>query len=65
MEAECIQCGELYPQARKELGYNTCLQCGSPAPTRCVVPGHKQGYMLVTNHDELIGMNVKGGNIRH
>ena len=26
---ECIRCGEEYPAKRKELGYNTCLDCGA------------------------------------
>lgn len=30
----------------------------------CVVPGHKQAYMLVTNRDDLIGINNKGGQVR-
>jgi predicted nucleic acid-binding Zn-ribbon protein len=27
--AECKECGEEYPDRRRELGYRTCLDCGA------------------------------------
>ncbi len=27
--AECVECGEDFSNKRAELGYNTCLSCGS------------------------------------
>ena len=27
--AECVECGEEYPDKRAELGYETCLECGA------------------------------------
>jgi RNA polymerase-binding transcription factor DksA len=52
--AHCCKCGEEYPTARLQLGYRTCLDCGSPAPVRTVIPFHKSNYMLVTKRDELV-----------
>lgn len=36
----------------------TCVECGSPAPTRTVVPMHKSNYMLLGKH-ELAQLNPK------
>ena len=47
---------------RYELGYNFCLSCGDTlarSVTRTVVPVHKSNYVLVTNRDELKGINNK------
>lgn len=60
--AECVKCGEAYPLRRAELGYKTCLKCGDKdarAVKHCTVPGHKQGYMVITNRAELAGINNK------
>lgn len=43
------ECGEEIPLARFILGYETCLKCGSPNPTRTVaIPYNKGAYQLVT-----------------
>lgn len=60
---ECIECGEPYPAKRAALGYKLCLKCGETAARKvkfCTVPGHKQGYMVISNKAELVGINTKG-----
>ena len=62
--AECIECGETYPQRRKELGYPTCLDCGEQAAREqrmgwCIVPTPKGHYTRVTNKEELKHLNQK------
>ena len=52
------------PQARRQLGYATCLPCGEKAASKVrhtVVNMHKSNYMLFTNLDDLKGINNKGG----
>lgn len=61
---ECVRCGNEYNRDRYNLGYLTCLPCGSVQASkvvRCVVPMHKSNYVLVTNREELKGINNKGG----
>lgn len=54
MKKYCKKCEEeITPQGRVELGYETCLDCGSEAPVRTVVPFHKSAYMLVTDLNDL------------
>jgi hypothetical protein len=60
--AECTECGAEYPLRRALLGYRLCLTCGEQAAKQvkfCTVPGHKQGYMVITNRAELAGINNK------
>ena len=62
MSAECVQCGRYYPEARANLGYRVCLQCGETQARkvkRCVVNQNKSNYMLVTNMAELAQLNPK------
>ena len=57
-------CGGVIPPKRAELGYTTCLACGELASrkvVRCIAPMHKSNYMLITNLDDLKGLNNKGG----
>lgn len=59
---ECEDCGAAYPAKRAALGYRLCLTCGEKAARaikHCTVPGHKQGYMVITNRAELAGINNK------
>lgn len=68
-KSECEECGDTFPAARAQLGYRVCLSCGEKAAraqrkTWTVAPMHKSNYVLVTNRQELIGMNNKGGNVR-
>jgi hypothetical protein len=54
-KAECQNCGERYNYRRKQLGYNTCLDCGNMDAMReilrkatCVAPAfNKGGYMYI------------------
>lgn len=60
--AECVKCSAPFPAKRAALGYKTCPPCGEKearAVKHCTVPGHKQGYMVVTNRAELVGINNK------
>ena len=60
--AECKTCGEEFSNKRAALGYTLCLPCGereARGVKHCTVPGHKQGYMVVSNKADLIGINNK------
>jgi predicted nucleic acid-binding Zn-ribbon protein len=60
--AQCIECGEHYQDARKQLGYKTCLLCGeqnSKKVVRTVVPLSKSNYVLITDLELLKGINSK------
>jgi hypothetical protein len=61
----CLTCySERIPPARANLGYKTCLSCGdkqAKATIRTVAPMHKSNYVLITNRDDLVGLNNKGG----
>jgi predicted nucleic acid-binding Zn-ribbon protein len=62
MPHECNECGAAFPERRALLGYRLCLTCGEKAARavkHCTVPGHKQGYMVITNREELRGINNK------
>jgi ribosomal protein L37AE/L43A len=67
LTAQCTECELLYPKRRAELGYDTCLTCGEKQAKRVVhttVPLHKSNYMVVTDRDDLKGINNKGGFFR-
>jgi ribosomal protein L37AE/L43A len=61
--AECVECGASYPLRRAALGYRTCFACGDAAAKKartswCVAPiAHKQGATLVTQKEQLRGLN--------
>ena len=66
-EPTCRMCGNNYPAPRWSLGYKTCLPCGEKASAgvrRTVVPLHKSNYMMVTDMDDLKGINNKGGLVK-
>ena len=45
----CSLCGENYNIERHELGYPTCLSCGSKKNTYTVAPAYNKGaYQLIT-----------------
>ena len=55
-------CGDEFPLARANLGYQTCLTCGDKQARevkRCVVPMNKSNYVLITNPIELAQLNPK------
>ena len=63
---QCQECGEEYPLARyqlKHINYKFCKGCADklPSPTRTIVPMHKSNYMMITDMDDLKGINNKGG----
>lgn len=48
---------------------STCLPCGEQEARAeragwCVAPMHKSNYMLITNRQDLAGLNNKGGLVR-
>ena len=65
--AECIRCGEEYPEARSQLGYKTCLTCGDRVArtqaafkARCIAPHYnKGGYQYLTPGMDLMSLNRK------
>ena len=58
----CNECGEHYSPRRRELGYRTCLDCGSPAKTYAVVPVPKSNYVIATNVAQLASPYSHKGN---
>lgn len=67
MKPICSRCGEVFGAKRANAGYHLCLWCGEEEARRVrhtIVPMHKSNYMLVTNHDDLIGINNKGGLVK-
>lgn len=62
MANTCITCGSAFAERRAALGYKTCLKCGEKETKnikRTVVPMHKSNYVLITNRQELSGVNNK------
>ena len=63
----CVKCGDHVLQARYRLGYNTCLKCGevvAKETKHTIAPMHKSNYMVITNRDDLTGLNNKGGIVK-
>ena len=63
----CNVCAAPYATKRANAGYNVCMPCGDAvarASIRTVVPMHKSNYILVTDLDDLKGINNKGGLFR-
>lgn len=55
------------PTQRWAIGYKTCMPCGEAAARtvkRTVVPMHKSNYVLLTDTDDLKGINNKGGLVK-
>ena len=60
----CLQCGDDFQWARFKLGYKVCKLCGDKLAhkvRRCIVPMHKSNYVLITDLNDLRGINNKGG----
>ncbi len=58
----CDRCGVEVDPRRVEAGYNFCMTCGdllARSVVRTIVPVHKSNYILVTNRDDLKGINSK------
>ena len=63
----CVKCGDHVLDARYKLGYTTCLKCGevdARNKKHTIAPMHKSNYVVVTNRQDLQGLNNKGGNVR-
>lgn len=65
----CSICGDEYDPRRCTAGYDTCLACGerkavSDRQHWCVAPMHKSNYQLITDRQELVGLNNKGGLVK-
>ena len=61
---KCVLCGEDVAQGRVTLGYDTCLSCGEVEARKrkhTVVPMHKSNYVVISNKEDLKGINNKGG----
>jgi len=71
----CVACygGQVNPERARALIRNgspiTCIECGDKiakhkATQYTIAPMHKSNYMLITNLDDLKGLNNKGGLIK-
>lgn len=65
----CAICDMPYQPARAALGYVLCTRCGDKEAEAArknwtVAPLHKSNYQLITDRSLLIGVNVKGGNVK-
>ena len=64
MKPVCARCGETYSAKRANVGYHLCLLCGEEdarSRRHTIAPMHKSNYMLISNPDDLKGLNNKGG----
>jgi ribosomal protein L37AE/L43A len=64
---QCKLCGMTYAAERLAIGYAICMPCGDDLATkvvRTVAPMHKSNYMMITNMEDLKGLNNKGGLIK-
>jgi len=63
----CVKCGDHVLHGRWRLGYTTCLRCGEDIARQrkhTIAPMHKSNYMVITNQDDLKGLNNKGGIVK-
>ena len=63
----CRNCDEEYSIERWKLGYKWCMDCGEyfvSQTKRTIVPMHKSNYVLITDLNDLKGINNKGGNVK-
>ena len=64
MKPMCSRCGDMYSAKRANAGYQLCMPCGEDEARgrrHTIAPMHKSNYMLITNMDDLKGLNNKGG----
>lgn len=62
MTAFCCKCGDDYPEARRNLGYRTCLECGDHVARtvrHLAAPLNKSNYVVISNLDDLKQLNPK------
>lgn len=60
----CVTCGDTFDPRRRQLGYQTCMDCGAEAAIAMrtawtIVPLPKQGYTRVNKKSELKHLNQK------
>jgi hypothetical protein len=55
----CKKCDESYSRKRAELGYKTCVNCGSPKQEFLAIPVAKSNYIVGFPKD-LLNNNHKG-----
>lgn len=63
-DTQCDRCGKHLNPVRYDLGYTTCMPCGEEAARRVrhtIVPMHKSNYIVITDRNDLKGINNKGG----
>ena len=63
-EYVCDECSKPVNPARYEIGYTTCKPCGEKLARErrhTIVPMHKSNYIVVTDREDLKGINNKGG----
>ena len=68
-DLNCCWCGDDVEPRRWALGIRCCMACGESQAikdraTWCVAPMHKSNYMLITNRQDLAGLNNKGGIVK-
>lgn len=64
MIAICVECWEEYDIRRKDLGYNTCLECGraiarieKARKAKCSAPAYNKGaYQYVGSKVDALGI---------
>lgn len=64
MKPICSRCGETYSGKRANAGYHLCMPCGEDdarSRRHTIAPMHKSNYMLISNPEDLKGLNNKGG----
>ena len=66
---KCWGCGDDVDQRRWDRGYRLCMPCGekqaqAERKSWCIAPMHKSNYMLITNMEDLRGLNNKGGIVK-
>ena len=64
MKTICKLCDNTVSEGRLSLGYDICLDCGEVEARKrkhTVVPMHKSNYVVVSNKEDLKGINNKGG----
>ena len=64
MKPLCVRCGDTYSPKRANAGYHLCMPCVEDEAhqrKRTIAPMHKSNYMLITNPEDLKGLNNKGG----
>ena len=68
-EPQCKLCGDTYNAERFRLGFAFCMPYGDDIAKevnsrRTIAPMHKSNYMLITNREDLKGLNNKGGLVK-